>query len=149
MPLNRSSEMAYIDGTKCIVQEGLDHVSVGGVSFDILIGIATENCIGFDYGIMELDIYSKFLRVFIRNTTKPMVFAFTFKDAETGEGGNWFSMGSHAGRLKGDEIIWTETDKSPSKKETYWIEIPYISYNNKTAKFNTGHSAVVDTGPIE
>lgn len=145
-PLDISFNMSYLDGGSCSVQAGLERVSVGGLAFHIPIGIAPKHCQHFDYGIMGLNKCSDFLKAFIRNPGNlPMVFAFTFNDAETGEGENWFSMGGYAG-LDTNDIQWTETDKSPSKNESFWVDIPYISYNNKKAEIKSGHSAIVDTG---
>lgn len=152
-PQNASYILSYLDSSSCVATEGLERVSLSrtGSNFEILMGVESNSrCNTFRHGVLGLDRSSDLLKAFSRNQRNlPSVFSLSFKDEETGEGGNWFSLGGYAG-LEPAEIYWMPqvvgSGKNDPTSSTYKVALPYLTYNEQRWNFKRDHAIIVDTG---
>jgi len=149
--------VAYLNNTSCGLQLGTDKVSIDKATYDtydIPIGIALEeNCKEITHSMIGLSLASDFLTAFAQNPKgRPTVFSFAFKDPNTGDGENWFSMGGYAG-LDKNQIKWIPRPlkfESPfPMDDDFLVTIPHATLKNgETVRLKHNYAVGPDAGDI-
>jgi hypothetical protein len=111
------------------------------------------NCKKLPQSLIGLSLASDFLTAFAKNPKgRPLVFSFAFKDLNTGDGQNWFSMGGYAG-LDKNKIKWIPRPlkfESPVPMDNaFLVTIPQLTLKNgKTMRLKHNYAIGPDAGDL-